>query len=130
MSKTLAPPSGSPVDIERGRESQDPARPSKSKAMALLDALEARNFTSAIRHASSHPKLLPTPCEGLMGEEVDVAMSSASELKGIMDQLRILRTLDERYMTLSVATNFAYWRLGVAYQAFADVSLYMRHYPN
>ena len=127
---TLAPPSGSPVDIERGRESQDPARPSKSKAMALLDALEARDFTSAIRHAASHPKPLPTPCEGLMGEEVDVAMSSASEIKGIMEQLRVLQTLDERSMTLSVSTNFAYWRLGVAYQAFADVSLYTRHYPD
>jgi hypothetical protein len=33
-------------------------------------------------------------------------------------------------VTLSVSTNFAYWRLGVAYQAFADVSLYMRHYPD
>jgi hypothetical protein len=126
---TLAPPSGSPVDIERGRESQDPARASKSKAMALLDALEARNFTSTIRRAASHPKHLPTPCEGLMGEEVDVAMSTASEIKGIMDQIRDLQTLDERYMTLSVSTNFAYWRFGVAYQAFADVSLYARHYP-
>jgi hypothetical protein len=51
-----------------------------------------------------------------------MAMSSASELKGIMDQLRVLQTLDERSMTLSVFTNFAYWRLGVAYQAFADVT--------
>jgi hypothetical protein len=127
---TLAPPSGSPVDIERGRESQDPARASKSKAMALLDALEARDYTSAIRHEASHPKPLPTSCEGLMGEEVDVAMSTASEIKGIMDQIRVLQTLDQRYMTLSVSTNFAYWRLGVAYQAFADVSLYARHYPD
>ena len=87
--------------------------------MALLDALEARD---SIRHAGSHPKPLPTSCEGLMGEEVDVAMSSASEIKGIMDQLRVLQMLDERSMTLSVSTNFAYWRLGVAYQAFADVS--------
>jgi hypothetical protein len=98
--------------------------------MALLDALEARDYTSAIRHAASHPKYLPTSCEGLMGEEVDVAMSSASEIKGIMDQIRVLQTLDERSMTLSVSTNFAYWRLGVAYQAFADVSLYTRHYPD
>jgi hypothetical protein len=29
VSMTLAPPSGSPVDIERGRDSPDPARPSK-----------------------------------------------------------------------------------------------------
>jgi hypothetical protein len=98
--------------------------------MALLDALEARNFTSTIHHAASHPKPLPTPCEGLMGEEVDVAMSTASEIKGIMDQIRVLQTLDQRYMTLSVSTNFAYWRFGVAYQAFADVSLYARHYPD
>jgi hypothetical protein len=125
---TMAPPSGSPVDIERGRESEDPARPSKSKAMALLDLLEARDYTSPIRHAASHTKPLPTSCEGLMVEEVDVAMSSASEIKGIMDQLRVLQTLDERSVTLSVSTNFAYWRLGVAYQAFGDVSLHTRHY--
>jgi hypothetical protein len=59
-----------------------------------------------------------------------VTMSSASEIKGIVDQLRVLQNLDERYMTLSVSTNFAYWRLGVAYQAFADVSLYTRHHPD
>jgi hypothetical protein len=58
-----------------------------------------------------------------MGEELDVAMSSASEIKGNMDQLRVLQTLDERSMTLSVSTNFAYWRLGIPYQAFADGSL-------
>ncbi|GFZ44318.1 hypothetical protein JCM24511_02040 [Saitozyma sp. JCM 24511] len=120
VSMTLAPPSGNPVDIERGGESQDPSRPSKSKAMALLDALEARDYTSAIRHAASHPKPLLTSCEGLTGEEVDVPMSSASEIKGIRDQLRVLQTLDQRAMTLSVSTNFAYWRLGVAYQSFAD----------
>jgi hypothetical protein len=35
-------------------------RPSKSKAIALLDALEARDYTSDICHAASHPKPLPT----------------------------------------------------------------------
>ncbi|RSH95819.1 hypothetical protein EHS25_000912 [Saitozyma podzolica] len=64
VSMTLVTPSGSPVDIDRGRESQDPAQPSKTKAMALLDALEARDFMSAIRHSASHPKPLPTPLEG------------------------------------------------------------------
>jgi hypothetical protein len=81
---TLAPPWGSPVDIDLDCGSQDPARPSKSKAMALLHALEARTFTGSIRHAASHPKPLPTRREGLMGEEMDVAMSSASEIKGII----------------------------------------------
>jgi hypothetical protein len=78
---TLAPPSGSPVDIERGRDSQDPARPSKT--MALLDALEAGNFTTTIRHAASHPKPLRTPCEGLMGEIVDVACPPPAISKGL-----------------------------------------------
>jgi hypothetical protein len=50
--------------------------------------------------------------------------------KGIKDQLRVLQTLDEKSITLSVSTNFAYWRLGVAHQAFADVSLYTRRYPD
>jgi hypothetical protein len=50
--------------------------------MALLDALEARDFTSAIRHAASHPKPLPTPPEDLMGEEMGVAMSSPAKSMG------------------------------------------------
>jgi hypothetical protein len=41
-----------------------------------------------------------------------------------------LQTLDERSRMLSVSTNFAYWRLGVANQAFSDVSLYTRRYPD
>jgi hypothetical protein len=45
---------------------------------------------------------------------------SVGEVKTIM---KVLRTLDERSTALSVATNFAYWKLGVSYQAFADVSL-------
>jgi hypothetical protein len=51
--------------------------------MALLDASEARDYTGAIRHEASPPKPLPTSCKGLMVEEVDVAMSSASEIKGL-----------------------------------------------
>jgi hypothetical protein len=73
---------------------------------------------------------LPTSREGLMGEEMELAMPSAGEIKGIMEQLKVLQTLDERSMTLSVSINFAYWRLGVAYQAFTDVSLYTRHFPD
>jgi hypothetical protein len=127
---TLALPLGTPAVIDRDRGSQDPDRPSRTKAMALLDILEARNFTNSVRHVASHPKPLPTPCEGLMGGEMNVAMSSASEINGILDQLRVLETLDESYMTLTASTNFAYWRLGVAYQAFADVSLYTRQCPD
>jgi hypothetical protein len=36
----------------------------------------------------------PTPLQ--------LTMSSASEMKGIMEQLRVLQTLDERSITLSV----------------------------
>jgi hypothetical protein len=35
-----------------------------------------------------------------MGKERDVVMSSASDIKGILDQLRVLETLDESYMSI------------------------------
>jgi hypothetical protein len=47
---------------------------------------------------------------------------SSSEVKGIMEQLEVLRTLDERSIALSAAIKFAYWKLGVSYQAFAPVN--------
>jgi hypothetical protein len=34
-------------------------------------------------------------------------MISMSEVKGVMEQLKVLRTLDERSIALSVTTNFA-----------------------
>jgi hypothetical protein len=60
----------------------------------------------------------------VLGGDVDVAMSSLIEVKGIVEQLSVLRTLDEQSTALSVSTNFAYWRLGVAYQAFPEVKFY------
>jgi hypothetical protein len=54
---------------------------------------------------------------------VDVEKMSVGEIKGIVEQLKVLRILDERSTALSVAANCAYWKLGVSYQAFADVSL-------
>ncbi|GFZ51188.1 hypothetical protein JCM24511_08946 [Saitozyma sp. JCM 24511] len=59
----MAPPSGSLVDTDRGRGSNEVDRPSESKGMVLLDAFEARDLTSGIRHAPSHPKPLLTPLE-------------------------------------------------------------------
>ncbi|RSH83604.1 hypothetical protein EHS25_005508 [Saitozyma podzolica] len=62
------------------------------------------DYTSAIRHAASHPKPLPIFCESLMGEEVDGNILG-QRIKGMTNQLRVLQTLDERSMTLFVSTT-------------------------
>jgi hypothetical protein len=103
--------------------SQDPTQHPKSKAFALLDALEGRDFARTTSGAvSAHPVAasLVRP-DDLRRDGGDVVMS-VSEVKAIMEQLTVLRTLDERSTALSGAINFAYWKLGFSYQAFADVS--------
>jgi hypothetical protein len=104
--------------------SQDPTQLPKSKAFALLDALEVRDFARTTSGAvSAHPvSASVVRPDALRRDGGDVVMS-VSEVKAIMEQLTVLRTLDERSTALSVAINFAYWKLGVSYQAFADVSL-------
>jgi hypothetical protein len=104
--------------------SQDPAQLPKSKAFALLDALEVRDFADTTsRPVSAHPVAASVVLPDALRRDGGEVVMSVSEVKTIMDQLTVLRTLDERCTVLSVATNFAYWKLGVSYQAFADVSL-------
>jgi hypothetical protein len=104
--------------------SQDPTQHPKSKAFALLDALEGRDFAPITSGAVSADPVAASVVrpDALRRDGGDVVMS-VSEVKAIMEQLTVLRTLDERSTALSVAINFAYWKLGVSYQAFADVSL-------
>lgn len=60
--------------------------------------------------------------DALGGEGRDGIMS-VGEVEAIMEQLTALRRRDERSTAFSVAINFAYWKLGVSSQAFADVGL-------
>jgi hypothetical protein len=108
------------VDVASEHDSPYSFQLSKSKAAAFLDALEVRNFKLAAppRTASGAPAISTSTPPGDAEEET----MSTSEVKGIMEQLKVLRTLDERSIALSVTTNFAYWKLGVSYQAFAHVS--------
>jgi hypothetical protein len=104
--------------------SQDPAQLPKSKAFAFLDALEVRDFAGTTSGAvSAHPVAASVVLPDALRRDIGDVEMSVSEVKTIMQQLTVLRTLDERSTELSVATNFAYWKLGVSYQAFADVSL-------
>jgi hypothetical protein len=109
--------------------SQDPTQLPKSKAFALLDALEVRDFAGTTSGAttsgavSAHPVAASVVRPDALRRDGGDEVMSVSEVKAIMDQLTVLRTLDERSTALSVAINFAYWKLGVSYQAFADVSL-------
>jgi hypothetical protein len=52
----------------------------------------------------------------------DVSMRSLNHAQGILESLRGLDKLDNRAIGLSVATNFAYWKLGTAYEVFCEVS--------
>jgi hypothetical protein len=51
----------------------------------------------------------------------DVSMRSVSQAQGILESLQGLDKLEDRTLGLSVATNFAYWRLGVNYERFCEV---------
>jgi hypothetical protein len=92
-----------------------------SKAFALLDALDARDFVgTASRAISAHPFTAPAILPGALPRDAVDEVMSVSDVAGIMEQLKVLRTLDERSTALSVAINLAHWKLGVSYQAFAD----------
>jgi hypothetical protein len=95
--------------------SQDPTQHPKSKAFALLDALEGRDFAPTTSGAVSADPVAASVVrpDALRRDGGDVVMS-VSEVKAIMEQLTVLRTLDERSTTLCVAINFAYWKLGLS----------------
>jgi hypothetical protein len=99
-----------------------------TKFADLLDGLETC-LLSSLKNLprSSHPThtALDTPAgvpgsAGAMG--TDVSMRSFNHAQGILESLRGLDQLDSRVLGLSVATNFAYWKLGEAYETFCEVS--------
>jgi hypothetical protein len=96
----------------------------------LLDALEARDFTStAFRTVSAEPVASAPHLGALPGGAGDEEMS-VGKIEGIVEQLKVLRMLDERFTALSVAANCVYWKLGVSYQAFVEVRLdTVSYYP-
>jgi hypothetical protein len=94
----------------------------------LLDGLETCVLSSSAHlprsshliQASFGPPTRGGETTEAMG--ADVSMRSVSHAQGILESLRGLDKLDSRAMGLSVATNFAYWKLGMAYDAFCIVS--------
>jgi hypothetical protein len=96
-----------------------------NKAAVLLDALILKDFSQVNREAQAagiqEERLSRVSCRGLPASAEDVAIASAGTAEGILYRFQDLQALDNRSQALSVATNWAYWRLGVSYQTFVDV---------
>ncbi|RSH83659.1 hypothetical protein EHS25_005563 [Saitozyma podzolica] len=100
LSNALTPALASPMKVshDRERDSQDVVQPAKSKAIVLLDALEARDLTgTAFRTVSAEPVASAPHLGALPGGAGDVEMS-VGKIEGIVEQLK----------------------LGVSYQAFVE----------
>jgi hypothetical protein len=110
---TLALATPVKVDEASAHVSPESFQPSKSKAAAFLDALEACDFKAVTIPRTASPGAPAIPPSNPPGEAED-DMVSTSEVKVIMEQLKALRALDECSIALSVTTNFAYWKLGVS----------------
>src|SRR4051812_3418272 len=94
-----------------------------TKTAILLDTLILKDFTQWPR-SQQHgaPETAFPVYRTLLDAKEDIAMASAGTAEGILHRFRDLQALDERVYALSIATNWAYWRLGACYQAFMDVS--------
>ena len=95
-----------------------------SKVIALLDALEAHPFTVVDRQASGQPGRGTTgSIAGIRTSDHSGAIELDNDDAGhaIIRELHCLQSLDSKAGKLSIATNWAYWRLGQAYQAFVEV---------
>jgi hypothetical protein len=117
------PSQSSPVPSHTARR----ANGKGSKLADLLDGLETC-VLSPLQNlpAQIHPppqsmaiSLREAGATELTGE--DVSMRSVSQAQGILEPLQRLDRLEDRTLGLSVATNFAYWRLGVNYERFCEV---------
>jgi hypothetical protein len=115
---------GSPRRTPFGPGQQSRNSPWK-KAAVLLDALVHKDF-SQVNHAAQaagiqEERLSTVSCRTPSASAEDVAIASAGTAEGILYRFQDLQALDDRSQALSVATNWAYWRLGVSYQSFVDV---------
>ncbi len=96
-----------------------------NKAAILLDALILKDFSPVNREVQAagiqEERLSRVSCRALPASAEDVAIASAGTAEGILYRFQDLQALEDRSQALSVATNWAYWRLGVSYQSFVDV---------
>jgi hypothetical protein len=98
-----------------------------TKTAILLDTLVLKDFTQMYRSRQHGAPEAAFPVnQTLLDSKEVIAIASAGSAAGILRRLRDLQALDETTHTLSIATNWAYWRLGACYQAFMDVSVVYR----
>jgi hypothetical protein len=93
----------------------------------LLDTLVLKDFTQMHRSRQhGAPETAFPAYRTLLDSKEDIAIAFAGSAAGILHRLRDLQAIDEKTHTLSIATKWAYWRLGACYQAFIDVSIVYR----
>jgi hypothetical protein len=98
-----------------------------TKTAILLDTLVLKDFTQMHRSRQhGAPETAFPVYQTLLDSKEDIVIASAGSAAGILPRLRDLQALGERTHTLSIATNWSYWRLGACYQAFVDVSVVYR----
>jgi hypothetical protein len=98
-----------------------------TKTAILLDTLVLKDFTQMHRSRQhGAPETAIPDYQTLLDSKEDIAITSVGSAAGILHRLRDLQALDERIHTLSMSTNWAYWRLAACYQAFMDVSIVYR----
>jgi hypothetical protein len=136
------PEYNSEVDTRSQRSDDSPSRlvdpvpragRGTSKLSDLLDGLETCALVSPVM-SPTHPREDFYPSETISNGTSepprdatgDVAMPSLSHAQGILDSLRGIDRLDGQVLGLSVATNFAYWKLGRTYESFCEVSRSLR----
>jgi hypothetical protein len=114
-------------DSQSGREIEPVhagPEPMITKTAILLDTLVLKDFTQMHRSRQhGAPETAFPVYQTLLDSKEDIAIASAGSAAGILHRLRDLQDLDERTHTLSIATNWAYWRVGACYQAFMVVSV-------
>ena len=102
-----------------------------TKTAILLDTLVLKDFTQMHRSRQhGAPETAIPDYQTHLDSKEDIAIASVGSAAGILHQLRDLQALDERTHALSIATNWAYWRLGAYYQVFMDVKLFVLEGPD
>jgi hypothetical protein len=87
----------------------------KGKLDTFLATIATRDWSPLANPASA------TPFVDNEQHVEDMVPGKDRAVQTIVDRLLALQALDRKELSLSVATNIAYWKLGEAYSLFAEV---------
>lgn len=102
----------------RGNGAYSHSRPVKTKLDMFLESLSARDFSDIELESDTTEfaanELVQRDPESLSADVI---------VENIVNHLRAVQGLDRRAVSLSIAINIAYWRLGKEFVSFIEVSL-------